>query len=149
MAKGKVLKAEPNGSWEGNYGVLYKYIILFDNGDQGEYSSKSDDQNKFVVGEEVEYERIDKGKYVHIKPISNFTPNTNYSSGGYSKPLDADRQLLIVKQSSLKCAVDICIGQGTYNTDDVIARAEIFVDWVMNKQDVNNNSGGINKDVPF
>ena len=43
MAKGKVLKAEPNGSWEGQYGVLYKYIILFDNGDQGEYSSKSDD----------------------------------------------------------------------------------------------------------
>ena len=38
------------------------YTILFDNGDQGEYSSKSDDQNKFVVGEEVEYERIDKGK---------------------------------------------------------------------------------------
>ena len=144
MAKGKVLKAEPNGSWEGQYGVLYKYTILFDNGDQGEYSSKSDDQNKFVVGEEVEYERIDKGKYIHIKPISNFTPNTNYAP-----KKDGNVQEYIIKQSSLKCAVDICIAQGTYNTEDVIARAEIFVDWVMNTQDVNKNSSGTNNDVPF
>ena len=144
MAKGKVLKAEPNGSWEGQYGVLYKYTILFDNGDQGEYSSKSDDQNKFVVGEEVEYERIDKGKYIHIKPISNFTPNTNYAP-----KKDGNVQEYIIKQSSLKCAVDICIAQGTYSTEDVIARAEIFVDWVMNTQDVNKNSSGTNNDVPF
>ena len=144
MAKGKVLKAEPNGSWEGQYGVLYKYTILFDNGDQGEYSSKSDNQNKFVVGEEVEYERIDKGKYIHIKPISNFTPNTNYAP-----KKDGNVQEYIIKQSSLKCAVDICIAQGTYSTEDVIARAEIFVDWVMNTQDVNKNSSGTNNDVPF
>jgi hypothetical protein len=144
MAKSKVLKAEPNGSWEGQYGVLYKYTILFDNGDQGEYSSKSDEQNKFVVGEEVEYERIDKGKYIHIKPISNFTPNTNYAP-----KKDGNVQEYIIKQSSLKCAVDICIAQGTYSTEDVIARADIFVDWVMNTQDVNKNSSGTNNDVPF
>ena len=144
MAKSKVLKAEPNGSWEGQNGTLYKYTILFDNGDQGEYSSKSDDQNKFVVGEEVEYERIDKGKYIHIKPIYNFQPNTNYAP-----KKDGNVQEYIIKQSSLKASVDICIAQGTYNTEDVIARAEIFVDWVMNTQDGNKNSSGTNNDVPF
>ena len=96
MAKSKVLKAEPNGSWEGQNGTLYKYTILFDNGDQGEYSSKSDDQNKFVVGEEVEYERIDKGKYIHIKPIYNFQPNSNYAP-----KKDGNVQEYIIKQSSL------------------------------------------------
>ena len=140
----KVKSVQANGTWEGKFGMMYKFEVAFENGDAGEYSSKTQDQTKFVVGEEVEYERIDKGKYIHIKPISNFTPNTNYAP-----KKDGNVQEYIIKQSSLKCAVDICIAQGTYSTEDVIARAEIFVDWVMNTQDVNKNSSGTNNDVPF
>ncbi len=143
MAKGKVVNVQSNGTWEGQYGTMFKFEVEMENGNIGEYSSKSEHQTKFIINQEVEYEFID-GKFPKIKPISNFTPNTNYAP-----KKDGNVQEYIIKQSSLKASVDICIAQGTYNTEDVIARAEIFVDWVMNTQDVNKNSSGTNNDVPF
>ena len=50
--KSKVTEVQSNGTWEGNYGTMYKYEIVFDNGDCGEYSSKSEDQTKFVIGQD-------------------------------------------------------------------------------------------------
>ena len=131
IKKSKVTNVQNNGTWEGKFGLMYKFEIDFQNDDCGEYSSKSKDQNKFVIGEEVEYEFID-GKFPKIKPISTFQPN-------FRK--DDHVQKYIIKQSSLKCAVEICIAEGIYSTDDVIARAEVFVDWVFEKEEniVNNN----------
>jgi len=43
----KVVAVTPNGTWDGSYGTMYKFEIVFQNGDVGEYSSKSKDQNKF------------------------------------------------------------------------------------------------------
>ena len=49
--KSKVVSVQANGTWEGKYGVMYKYEVAFENGDAGEYSSKSAEQNKFVEGQ--------------------------------------------------------------------------------------------------
>ena len=119
----------PNGTWEGAYGLMYKYEILFEGGDAGEYLSKfpPEQQNYFVVGQEAEYERFVNGKFVNIKrpKRDNFQPNkTPFKQ-------DDNRQELIVKQSSLKASIDFCIAKGTPNTEDVIAVAEIFTDWVL------------------
>ena len=101
MIKKSVVKsAQANGGWNGKYGYMYKYEIAFENGDSGEYSSKSAEQNKFVVGQETEYEYID-GKYPKVKPVNNF------QQGNFSAAPKSDKvQEYIVKQSSLKCAVD-------------------------------------------
>ena len=40
---------------------------------------------------------------------------------------------MIVKQSSLKAAVDICIAQGMYGAEDILSRADAFTDWVMDR----------------
>ena len=105
IKKGIVGSVQSNGTWEGKYGIMYKYEVHIGE-DVGEYSSKMENQNKFVVGQEAEYEFIG-GQYPKIKPVNNFQPN---SGGGYNKRTeDPDRQRMIVKQSSLKVAAPITL----------------------------------------
>jgi len=60
----KVKNVQANGTWQLKDGskTFYKHEVSFDNGDTGEYSSIMQDQTKFVVGQETEYEFID-GKF--------------------------------------------------------------------------------------
>lgn len=127
MIKKSVVKgATPNGTWEGKFGLMYKHEIAFDNGDCGEYSSKEQNQTKFVVGQETEYEFTD-GKYPKVKPISNWQQNNNSFQQKQSKD---DIQEYIVKQSSLKCATDYVIANGG-DERKVIEIAEMFTNWVL------------------
>lgn len=133
MKKSQVTKAEFTGkTWESKFGgTLYDHDIEMENGDKGVYASKFENQDKFVVGREAEYE-FKEGDFPKIKPVSNFTPFPSGGNTNYAKP-DSDRQELIVKQSSLKAAVDLCIAQGIYGSEDVLSRAEAFTDWVMDR----------------
>jgi len=133
----KVKSVQANGTWEGKFGMMYKFEVEFENEDFGEYSSKTQDQNKFVIGQEMEYEFID-GHFPKVKPVYQ-KPDfaSNGFSGGYKK--DDNVQKLIVKQSSLKAAVDYCSG-GNFEPNQVLSIAREFVDWVMEdkKPDENN-----------
>ena len=138
MIKTSTVKSvQANGTWEGKFGMMYKFEVEFENEDFGEYSSKTQDQNKFVIGQEMEYEFID-GHFPKVKPVYQ-KPDfaSNGFSGGYKK--DDNVQKMIVKQSSLKSAVDFCSG-GNGSPSDVIKVAQEFVDWVMEdkKPDENN-----------
>ena len=141
IKKSKVKSVQSNGTWEGKFGLMYKFEVEFENDDCGEYSSKSKDQNKFVIGEEVEYEFID-GKFPKVKPVYQ-KPDfaSNGFSGGYKK--DDTVQKMIVKQSSLKSAVDYC-SAGNCSTSDVLKVAQEFVDWVMEDKKPNENN-----EMPF
>ena len=44
--------------YEGQYGTLYGFYVTFENGDNGKYNSKSQDQTKFVIGQEATYDYI-------------------------------------------------------------------------------------------
>jgi hypothetical protein len=80
--KSKVTRVTGNGTWEGNYGLMYKFEIEMENGDIGEYMTKSESQNKFIEGVETDYTFID-GNFPKIKPINNFQP-----SGGFKNNTD-------------------------------------------------------------
>ena len=121
----KVISVQANGTWEGKYGVMYKHEVAFENGDAGEYSSKSADQNKFVEGKETEYEFID-GKFPKVKPINNFQQGGSFSAAPKSDKV----QEYIVKQSSLKAAVDFVIANGGDEVR-VIELADMFTTWVL------------------
>ena len=138
MKKGKVKRVTANGTWEGKFGVMYKFEVEFENGDVGEYSSKSLEQTKFKEGEEVEYE-FTAGKFPKVKPF--YAPPTN--SGNFKR--DDNVQELIVRQSSLKSAVDLCSGNNC-TPAEVCATAQMFVDWVMIK---NTNTKTQKDDLPF
>ena len=138
MIKTSTVKSvQANGTWEGKFGMMYKFEVEFEDGNAGEYSSKTQDQTKFVEGQEMEYEFID-GNFPKVKPVYQ-KPDfaSNGFSGGYKK--DDNVQKMIVKQSSLKSAVDYC-SKGNCSPSDVIKVAQEFVDWVMeNKMPDENN----------
>ena len=128
VKKSKVMSVTPNGTWEGNYGVMFKFEIVFQNGDVGEYSSKSKDQNKFEVGSETEYE-YHGGKFPKIKP--HYSQNQS-SSPARSFGKSDDVQIKIVRQSMLKASVDFhAINPELKPTEaDVLKTAERFVAFV-------------------
>jgi len=137
--KSKVVSVQANGTWEGKYGVMYKYEVAFENGDAGEYSSKSAEQNKFVEGQETDYEFID-GKFPKVKPVNNF------QQGGFTAAPKNDKvQEYIVKQSSLKCSVDYVIANGG-DEARVIELAEMFTAWVLEGK---KPKGTTSNDMPF
>jgi AAA15 family ATPase/GTPase len=154
----KVKSVQANGTWEGKFGLMYKSEVSFDNGDCGEYSSKSREQNKFVEGVETEYEFIG-GDFPKVKPVYNKPDFVSGSSNGKptkeyweerekkNKDYYADRndnkQLNICRQSSLKAAVDYC-SSGNCSPSDVIKVAQEFVDWVMDDKKPNENN-----EMPF
>jgi hypothetical protein len=129
IKKSNVTRVTGNGTWEGKFGLMYKFEIEMENGDIGENLSKTS-ECKFKEGESTEYEFVD-GQFPKIKTVSNFQPNS------YQAKKNDNVQEYIIKQSSLKCAVDICIAQGIYGKEDIISRAEFFADWVMDKSQVN------------
>jgi hypothetical protein len=141
IKKGIVKAVQPNGSWEGKFGVMYKYEVTIGE-DTGEYSGKSAQQDKFVIGQEVDYEVTEQGNFgKKIKPVSNFqagggasgSSGATFSGGSSFKTSDADRQMMIVKQSSLHRAVDMLIAE-KIPKKDVLKIAQSFTDWVMSKE---------------
>lgn len=139
IKKSKVKNVQANGTWEGKFGLMYKFEVEMENGDIGEYSSKSKDQDKFVADQEMEYEFVG-GQFPKVKPVYN---KPDFVSGGYSGGYKKDDnvQKMIVKQSSLKSAVDFCDTKSC-SVEDVIKVAQQFTDWVMEKKADTN-------DLPF
>ena len=145
MKNSKVTSVQSNGSWEGKYGVMYKFEIGFENGDVGEYSSKNQEQNKFVIGTNADYEYTD-GKFPKVKPVY-IKPDSFNNSFSNSSNDNPDRQKLIVKQSSLKAAVEF---DNKCSPEDVLKNADMFYNWVMGVE-TNNPLKEVNSvdDLPF
>lgn len=54
MGQSKIKTIQPNGTYEGQNGLMYKFEIELQDGSSGEVSAKS--ENRWNVGDEVEYE---------------------------------------------------------------------------------------------
>ena len=132
MKNSKVTSVQSNGSWEGKYGIMYKFEIGFENGDVGEYSSKNQEQNKFVIGTNAEYEYTD-GKFPKVKPVY-IKPDSFNNSFSNSSNDNPDRQKVISKLSVLKSAIEF---DNNCTVEDVLKNAQTFYDWAMG---VNNKS---------
>lgn len=136
MKKAIVTSVQPNGTWEGQYGLMYKFEVKMENGDVGEYLSKYKEQAKFIVGQEVEY-NYTSGNYPKIKPISTFNnsaPKTNVRS--------EKTEELIVKQNALTNACNVI---GEADVVRILEVAEVFSNWVLNVEKPNETK----KDLPF
>ena len=117
--------------YTGQYGTLYGFYVTFENGDNGKYNSKSENQNKFVVGQEATYDYIPReynGKtYYTVKPVNpQYAPPSNNTSQGGGAHTSKDES--IIRQTALKAAAEL---GGT--PQQVIANAQTFADWVMKK----------------
>ena len=129
----KVTQVSGNGKWDSQqYGTFYKFEIVFDNGDSGQYMSKEPEQNKFKVGDEASYTITSKdvnGKlYYTIKPAMNL----QQGKGGWKpQPADPEKEARISRMSVLKVATDIYINHGKMEINEIIPLAQIFEQWVM------------------
>lgn len=137
MAKeSKVTQVAGNGTWDSTNGTFYKFEVSFENGDSGQYLSKSQDQTKFKVGEVASYEITSKevkGKmYYTIKPVSTFVPNGGGSKPSYQK--DPETEKRITRMSVLKCATDL-VANGDVMIYDLTKVASFMEQYVISGQD--------------
>lgn len=70
--------------WNGQHGTMYFHWIEFQNGDKGEYMSKSQSQDKFKLDQEVKYEIIPNSNPQYAAKIKPF--NEGFSKKGDSNP---------------------------------------------------------------
>lgn len=132
---GKVTGVAGNGHYDGQYGRMYRFEITFDNGDYGQYLSKSQDQTKFVIGQDATYTKESKehngNTYYTIKPAQT----QGYSGGGggsYKK--DPETEKRIARMSVLKAASDLCIA-GKIELHSITYVSQILERYVMTGED--------------
>ena len=100
MKKSKVILAAFSRQWEGKYGIMYDHTVTFENLDTGTYTSKTQEQTKFIVGQEVEYEtQPNEGYPDKIKPVNTFQQN---GQPGGSNKWTADE---VAQQDTIKLTV--------------------------------------------
>lgn len=133
IKKSKVNHVAANGSWDSaKYGTFYRFEIGFENGDSGEYSSKSQDQNKFVIGAEASYtitSRQHNGNtYYTIKPAEQ------QNNGFQPRAKDPETEKRITRMSVLKCATDL-VTTGNIKMHDLTKVAIILEHYVLTGDD--------------
>jgi hypothetical protein len=107
----------------GTNGLFYIFDIKFDNGDGGQFFSKTEAQTTFKEGEEAEYtiEKKVNGDYVNysikaVKSANGFVP-------GKGNPQIEHRR------TALKCAVDLACN-GKVDMKQIIPSAEKFMEFL-------------------
>jgi len=124
----KVKNIEFKQEWKGQNGSVFYHNLWLENGDIGQIGSKEKLPAKLAIGSEITYnietdERGSKIKLVTQKPQFG-------GGGGYKK--SPEDQKMIVKQSSLKAAIDYHVAfGGAKSQQDIINTAELFTEWVM------------------
>lgn len=135
--KSKVIGVQANGSWESKYGTFYKFEVDFENGDGGEYSSKSQTQSKFVSGQEAWYTIEGSGKFAKVKPAQ--APEQQQSNGGgYSagsfKGENPETAKRIARMNALTNATNYIMAKGATELGEleILNLANAFEDFIMN-----------------
>jgi len=107
------------------YGTTFYHNLEMENGDKINIGKKKEQK----VGWELTYEITEQGQqeYNKAKAVApeSFNKSNNYTPSNSSND---DRQLLIVKQSSIKAAVEF---DNQCTIEDMLKNAEIIKDWVM------------------
>jgi len=121
-----------------SYGETFYHNLEMENGDKINIGKKKEQQ----VGWELTYEITEQGQqeYNKAKAVApeSFNKSNNYTPSNSSND---DRQLLIVKQSSIKAAVEF---DNQCTIEDMLKNAEIIKDWVMGT-DVQNKVDKVSK----
>lgn len=155
----KVLSAQSNGSFESNYGTLYGFEVAFENGDVGNYNSKSKDQNKFIAGQEATYTIETKptknGKTFNaIKPVFSPQNNSRPMSQNNSTPASSygakspETEARIIRMNALTSSVNF-LKERNCDLKEILQVAETFISFInaeINSESLNKKTDG---DLPF
>ena len=132
----KVTNVAGIGTWNGQYGIMYKFEVSFENGDSGQYMSKSQEQTKFKVGQDATYtiegKEFNGQTFYTVKPVM-----AQQQAFGGQKPVyqkDPETEKRITRMSVLKVAGDLVVN-GHVKLHDLTKVAQIFERYVMTGDD--------------
>ena len=137
--------------WSNNGKTIIYHNLEMENGDKINIGKVKLQQ----VGWELTYEIIEEGQqeFNKSKAVQKEQPNfSSGSKGGFQKSPDV--QDLIVRQSSLKAAIDFTKCSDNSTVDDIFYLAEECYNWVMGKKVNTDNANfsdlnGKTKNMPF
>jgi hypothetical protein len=121
--KGTVTAVTFKKSGQGQYGPYHIFTVVFDNGDSGDYMSKSNPQTSFTIGQSADYTKETKvnGQYTNTTIKVPQQGGFNGFKGGNPKDIN--------KRTSLQCAVEFM--KGTKATPEQVFKvADIFNAWL-------------------
>lgn len=131
--KATITERKAGRSWKNDFGTFYPYWIKLDNNEDGTLNTKDEPGKNVQVGHEIWYELTpdERGNKIKlVKPPEGIT--TKPGDLNQSKP---EIQIMIVRQSSLKIAVDyynLFNKSGEPVTpNDIKSLADEFTKWVM------------------
>lgn len=116
----KITSITGAGTWDSQYGTMYRFEIEMENGDVGQALTKKEDQDTYIIGDTIEYEFTD-GKFPKIKRVYE-KPN--------GVPSNDTVQNLIVRQVAFKCSVDLIISKGG-DVSNIMDYTDIFTDFIL------------------
>jgi hypothetical protein len=133
----KIKKVTGVGTWDGQYGMMYRFEVEMENGDAGQVLTKKEQQETYVTGDTIDYEFTD-GKFPKIKRI--FENSFNNSSTPKSNNVNQD---IIVRQVAFKGAVEFVCSQGG-DLNKILDYTDIF-----NKFILTGEKPTISSEMPF
>ncbi len=129
--KSKIKHITGNGSYNGKYGETFKFEITMEDdyvGEIGHIKYETVDALPYKVGDEKEYTQSESNGF----PKITWVEEQSFQKGGKKDP---DVQTYIIRQSSLKIAVDYFamngFKEGTPKTEQMKGVAEIFTEYVL------------------
>tara|TARA_R100000655_G_scaffold36432_2_gene70720 strand:+ start:949 stop:1419 length:471 start_codon:yes stop_codon:yes gene_type:complete len=132
IKKSVVTKVTANGTWETRrepIKTFYKHEIEMENGDVGEYSSIAPEQEKFIVGQEVEYE-YSGGDFPKIKPHYQRQDST-IGGGGYNVNVSNEETERIARSVAIKLASEHAIAKPGLKPENVYWLADQFTEYII------------------
>jgi hypothetical protein len=139
--KKKVKNVKAEDGFDSQWGYFYKFIITFEDGMIAEYLSKSENQNKFIIGNEIDVE-VTQREYNGQK-INKVKPASNFQGGSRPAPKADNVQELIVKQNALTNALHDAL---PIYVAKIIEVAEVFSNWVLKDEKPTSTT---KNDLPF
>lgn len=131
MQKSKCIKCEFKGEKETQYGKLYNYFVVFENGDQGAYSCKDQSKVFFKEGEEAEYEKTSQ----EFNGMVFFKIKPHYENkGNFGKPQNTRGMFAC---NAMTNAIEFCkftMGADA-NLDQVKFAAVQIFNWLVDTND--------------
>ena len=135
IKKSVVTKCEAAGTWDTKrepVKTFYKFNLTMENGDKGEYSSVKPDQDKFVEGQEVEYE-FQAGEFPKIKP--HYQNPISTTGGNYNVEQPDGEAERIARSVALKTATEFGINQGLPYSE-ILRMASQMAEFIVKGMDV-------------
>ena len=146
----KITAVHQAKEFKGANGTTYYHNLTLDNGDEINIGKKKVMQ----VGDSITYELTggDDGQQ-RFKKAKSAQADRPFNSGSFNAPANSqandERQIMIVRQSSLKASIDLWGHHRAPSPKEVIEVAEIFTDWVMNGKVPADSPSKSNDDLPF